>query len=76
MENKKGTMDMELKEKETGLFTSTVWLEAKSPEAKEFETTFVTSDSKETNAGRFKYVIKYIKDNNVNVLNKEKFKWL
>jgi hypothetical protein len=42
--DKKGTRDMELKEKETGLFTSTVWLEAKTPEAKEFETTFVTSD--------------------------------
>ena len=76
MGDKKGTRDMKLKEKETGLFTSTVWLEAKSPEAKEFETTFVTSDAKETNAGRFEYVIKYIKNNNINVLNKEKFKWL
>ena len=73
MENRKVTRDMVLKGEGLGYFTNTISLEAKSSEAKEFETTFVVS--KDVNF-HYKEIREYIKDNHINVVNKKDFEWL
>ncbi len=73
MENRKVTRDMVLKGEGLGYFTNTISLEARVPEAKEFETTFVMT--KDINF-HYKEIKEYIKDNHINVINKKDFKWL
>ncbi len=68
--------DMVLNEKEVGPFTSTISLEAKTPEAKEFETVFGTSQINIDEIVRYRDVKEYINNNKINVLNKKDFKWL
>ena len=58
MENRKVTRDMVLKGEGLGYFTNSISLEAKSPEDKEFETTFVMS--KDINF-HYKEIKEYIK---------------
>ncbi len=73
MENRNVTKDMVLKGEGLGYFKNTISLEAKSLEAKEFETTFVMT--KDINF-HYKEIKEYIKDNHINVVNKKDFKWL
>ncbi len=76
MENKEGARDMELREEAISFSKSIIWLDAKTPEAEEFEISFETSEIDNNKIDCYKEVIEYIADHNINVINKKHISWL
>ena len=79
MENEKTTRDMQIYESRRGFFGVSVTLYKVSAETKKLEKTF--SIDLKPNQGNpktsdYKKIKKYIKENGINIINKEKFKWL
>jgi hypothetical protein len=68
--------DMELREEAIDIFKSTIWLDAKTPEAEEFEISFEISETNNDKINIYKDVIEYIADHNINVINKKHISWL